>query len=137
MNTATRAAAPFSPADTAPRTEAPPVRGDFNVTFAGTDETFSALRQAEAWLTARGFSYGEMQRNAPIGVILGFCTIAKWFSLDNEEKGEMHGQIVCKAGSFRSGPVTVYIRRDAPHDVIEAFLSDPVDVEARNHVEGG
>lgn len=136
MTAANQSAATSSQADT-PRVDyPPPTRGDYSAEFQGTDEPFSALRAAEAWLKDRGFSYGPQQGRAPIGILLGFCTIAKWFKLDAEEKNDLHGQIVCKAGNFRSGPVTAYIRRDAPHDVVEAFNTDPVDVEARRAVEG-
>lgn len=93
---------------------------------------FAALNEARQFLAAHGFSVGPEQRGAPIGVMLGDVTIAKWRNLDAEEREDLHGQLWTVDGSFRSGPVFLDIRDDCPASVFAA-LADPV---AQSHVEG-
>ena len=125
---ATQSADPSSPADREPRTDSPsPVRGDHQITFEDSGSEFSALHEAEAWLKARGFSAGHLQAGAPIGVMLGCVDIQKWRNLDNEDRADLHGFIKSETMRYRNGSVTAYIRRDAPHDVVEAFNTDPVE----------
>ena len=97
-----------------------------------------ALRAAETWLKARGFSIGTMQSDAPRGVMLGDVRIAKWRNLDAEERADLHGHISAPGRTWRSGPVFIRIRPDAPRAAIEAFnLSeeDLVDIAAQEAVE--
>jgi hypothetical protein len=77
-----------------------------------------------------------MQDHSPIGVMYGEMVISKWRNLSPEERADLHGQIIAVGSSFRSGPVVLVIRSDAPSEVIEAFLSEPGDVQARNKIEG-
>lgn len=104
--------------------------------FAGNGSDFSAYRDCEAWLKLRGFSTGAMQDRCPTAVIFGEVAIAKWTRLSPEDREFLHGQIIASTGSFRSGPVVLVIRRDAPAAVIEAFLADDEDKAAQAHVEG-
>jgi hypothetical protein len=91
-------------------------------TFTGAED-FAALRQAEAYLEARGFSFGQMQGSNPIAIMLGAdINIGKWRNLSPEEQNDADGQITSE--NFRKGPVTISIRPDAPARVIEAFTAD-------------
>ncbi len=111
-----------------------PERGDYSVTFRDEGD-FRALYAAQAWLEARGFSFGSPQRGAPIAIMHGRVKIAKWRNLDSEERADLHGMIKSPTFSYREGPVSIVINRYAPGFVLEAFRSDPVDLDARRHVE--
>lgn len=89
---------------------------------------FAAFKAAQAWLKARGFSVGSLMRGAPIGIMLGDVKIAKWRNLDAEDRADLHGIMTTPTYSYREGPVTVRIRRDAPAAVIEAFLQSEADL---------
>lgn len=93
---------------------------------------FAALDAARAFLKAHGFSVGILQTGAPIGVMLGNGDIAKWRTLDAEEKADMHGTLWTTSGSFRAGPVFLDFRDDCPSTVFEALADDT----ARAAVEG-
>lgn len=127
--------------ETVPRTSgssSPAVRGDTQVTFSDAGD-FAALYAAQAWLKARGFSYGEMQGNSPIAILHGNgISIAKWKNLSAEELNDVHGKIMPSTlvASMRGGPVTIYLRSTVHSYVAAAFRSDPVDTAAREHVEG-
>lgn len=85
---------------------------------------FASIGACERWLKQRGFSVGSHQRGAPIGILHGDVSIAKWRNLDGEDIENLHGRITSPTLSYREGPVTVSIRPDAPRAVIDAFLSD-------------
>lgn len=115
-----------------PRTadpSSPAVRGDFSIRFAAAGE-HEAMHAAEAWCRARGFSVGVLQADAPRGILLGDVTIAKWRNLDAEDRTDLHGVMEASGRTWRTGPVTITIRRDAPSAVIEAFRSDPEPARA-------
>lgn len=142
------AALPSSPSvaspstDREPRTGVPasphPVRGDFTIRFPAGTKDWAAMRAAEAWCKARGFSVGILQAGAPRGLLLGSFRISKWRNLDAEDRADLHGIMEAPGRTWRKGPVTITIRRDAPAAVIEAFRSevDPEDAAAQRHVEG-
>lgn len=124
----------------APRTvSSSPVRGDFTIRFPAGEKDWEAMHAAEAWCRARGFSVGVLQADAPRGILLGEnIAIAKWRNLDAEDRADLHGIMEAPGRTWRTGPVTITIRRDAPAAVIEAFRSevDPEDAAAQRHVEG-
>lgn len=82
---------------------------------------YGALRAAEAWLKARGFSVGQEQSGHPIGVMLGEVAIGKWRGLSSEDIADLHGRLTTPTLSYRSGPVTLTMRPDAPGAVFDAF----------------
>lgn len=88
--------------------------------FTG-DEAFEAFRTAEEFLANRGFSVGSMQRDDPIGVMYGDCSIAKWRNLSAMERIGLHGVI---QGNKRFGPVTVVIFDTAPMEAQSAFAKE-------------
>ena len=74
--------------------------------FANEGE-WRAIEAARAWLKERGYSIGEMQGSAPMGVMLGDFDIAKWRNLTPTEIGALDGKI---EGDKRNGPVTVRLK---------------------------
>ncbi len=76
----------------------------FFVEFTGGD--FEAYNKAIRWLEERGFSYGSMQRDEPIGILHGDYAIAKWRNLNDQERLDLDGVI---KGDKRNGPVSVTI----------------------------
>ncbi len=68
---------------------------------------FAAFRDAEKWCTDRGVSVGSMERDSPIGLMVGDVSISKWRNLSESERLELHGTIT---GDKRNGPV--YIQFD-------------------------
>lgn len=120
-----------SPAETEPRTATSShvVRGDYSVRFTHPGE-HEAMHAAEDWCKARGFSVGALQADAPRGILLGDVSIAKWRNLDGQDREDLHGVMEAPWRTWRSGPVTITIRRDAPAAVIEAFRSEPEPADA-------
>lgn len=113
----------------------PTVRGNFACVFTQEGE-FAAYHAAVAWLKARGFSVGTMQSGEITGIMHGECRIGKYRALDAEERIDLHGHIRTPTMIFRSGPVTVELRRDAPWAVQQAFRSEPEDTDAQARIEG-
>ena len=70
---------------------------------------FVAYNTAVKWLDDRGYSVGSMQRDDPIGIVLGPCDIGKWRNLSPDDKASLDGKIT---GSKRSGPVTVFLKHE-------------------------
>lgn len=68
---------------------------------------FVAFSAATKWLDDNGYSYGSMQREAPIGVMKGKFLISKWRGLSRAEIKELDG--VIEGDSKRDGPITVTI----------------------------
>ncbi len=54
----------------------------------GDTMEFASLGAAGTWLHANGYSYGPMQRSAPIGVMRGEDRIPKWENMSAEERDE-------------------------------------------------
>ena len=73
-------------------------------TFTG-DETFAALRSAEAFLASIGASVGQNQRGAPTGFLFGDYQISKWRGMSPAQRDALYG--VIDAGDHRAGPITV------------------------------
>lgn len=84
----------------------------------------AALTAAAEWLKARGFSVGPTVSRSPIGVMLGECNIAAWSKLSSEDIADLHGRLTTPTLSYRSGPVTLTIRPDAPGAVFDALRSE-------------
>lgn len=82
----------------------------------------AALKEAEAFLKARGFLFGEIDGAKPIAVMLGGF-VPKWRYIEPEGLEWLHGRL--DSINWRAGPVTLRIRKDAPSDVLEAFHSNP------------
>ena len=87
------------------------------------DGDFGAMRAAEDWLRARGFSVGSTCRGYPRGVLYGDYSIAKWRNLTSAEVAGLHGVMRGnRAGGFRGADVTIELsERDAPAEAIAAF----------------
>lgn len=84
---------------------------------------FSALLEAETYLSERGFSFGPgCAASQKSGILYGRCwRIAKWRNLTPLEQRQCHGVI---EGERRTGPVTIKIFFHAPAFAIAA-VSDP------------
>lgn len=101
-------------------------------TFRAADhnatDDFGAMRAAQDWMRARGFSYGSTCRGYPVGIMFGDYAIAKWRNLDRDEVKALHGVMRGnRQGEFRNADVTIELmERDAPADAIAAFR-EPVD----------
>jgi len=69
-----------------------------------SEEDFEAFHDAKDWLQGRGFSVGQMCRDAPIGFKEGDWAIAKWFNLEMKDKAQLDGYII---GDKRHGPIKI------------------------------
>lgn len=78
------------------------------ITFEQKGE-FKAYSAACKWCEENGYSYGSMQRDAPIGILKGDWTIAKWRNLDSSERKALDGTMSC-ATSFREAPVRIVLK---------------------------
>lgn len=108
--------------------------GDFSAFYAATD-----------WLKERGYSYGSMCMDMPIGILKGNWCIAKWRNLTITERKQLDGQLV--SNDFREGPVVVQLKDPAtdeeiksgdrikqPEGVIDRFINDGGFDKAFNEV---
>lgn len=102
---------------------APAIDSRYTRTFSAKEE-WRASSDAERYLEARGFSHGPQQGGNSIGILLGDSIIPKWTMLSAEDKTDLHGLMEAELGNFRFGPVTVWLRPDAPSSVVEAFNAD-------------
>lgn len=76
------------------------------VVFEGDGSDFSAARQAEQWIRARGWSVGPTDRSHIRAVMFGpDWVIAKWRNLTECERGRTDAVL---QGSGRKGPLTLY-----------------------------
>ena len=104
-------------------------RAVFRRTFDGRPGVdFSALNDAQDFLTQRGFSFGpscvDIGGAKPQGVMFGRdWRIAKWRHLTGEEQAQLHGSIT---GDRRRGPVRVAIFWNAPAFAIAAVAEPHV-----------
>jgi len=76
------------------------------------DGDFGAFYAAEKWLRDNDYSTGSMEREKPIGIAKGDCSISKWSNLGADVK-ELDGVIA--SGSKRCSDVTVIIFDEADH----------------------
>jgi hypothetical protein len=81
------------------------------IVFEGKD-TFEAEHKAVDWCRARGISVGQMQGDAPRGLLFGDFLISKWRGMNRAEIKALHGTI---DGPGRMGPVTVTIKPEFEH----------------------
>jgi hypothetical protein len=89
--------------------------------------TFKALRAAEDWLRARGFSWGSSQVDGPQAIWHGDCAISKWRNLSAAEKRECHAVM---EGDGREGPMRITLRTGATEEARAAFaLTDAMLAE--------
>ena len=68
---------------------------------------FAAISEAQKWLKDEGYSFGSMQREAPIGIMKGDYSISKWRGLSRQDIAELDG--VIEGIDKRNGPVTITI----------------------------
>jgi hypothetical protein len=80
------------------------------IKFVG-DGDFVALESARSWLRSRGYSYGELQADAPTGIMHGDFDIAKWRNISTEDRAELDGVMNAPGRTYRTGPVFVELRR--------------------------
>lgn len=73
--------------------------------------TFNSYHAAKKWLTENGYSYGSMQRDAPIGIVKGDCLIEKWRNIEDFELAELDGVMV--SNDFREGAVEIVLFQPA------------------------
>ena len=76
------------------------------MTFDGPGD-FRGYYNALDWLRKNGYSFGSMQRDAPIGIKKGDCLIEKWRNLSPNDRKQLDGELT---GNMREGPVTLTIR---------------------------
>lgn len=91
---------------------------NFSKTFSQTGD-FEAVRAAEAFLAAAGFSVGIMQAHSPRGILFGDYDISKWRNMSRHEKEELDGEMI----GGRDGPVKVSIYPYASRDARRAFAA--------------
>lgn len=72
--------------------------------------TFAAVGAACKWLSENGYSYGSMQRGAPIGIMKGDYAISKWRNLSAADVADLDGYM---QGDFRNGPVIISFKNPA------------------------
>ncbi|MBY0242461.1 MAG: hypothetical protein K2X55_24420 [Burkholderiaceae bacterium] len=78
---------------------------------------FGAQVAAEAWLDARGFSYGSCSVGGPQAIWYGDCRISKWRNLNAAEKQAAHATM----DGPRGGTVRITLRAHAPAEAVAAF----------------
>ena len=71
---------------------------------------FAAIDAARKWCADRGISVGSMQRDDPMGLMVGDYFIAKWRNLNARERKQLDETIT---GDKRNGPVLLTIKREA------------------------
>lgn len=67
---------------------------------------FEAINNARSYLADRGFSFGSMEMDRPIGIHHGDCYISKWHNMTAKERRSLNGVIV-PIGEFREGGARV------------------------------
>jgi hypothetical protein len=70
-----------------------------------------SYRECEQWISARGGSYGPMQRGDPVAFRLDDCGISKWRNL-GRDRAHMHGAIIHTGPSVRDGACRVELRTE-------------------------
>lgn len=98
----------------------------FSKTFDGRAQVdFSALNDAETYLTARGFCVGPgCAASRKAAIMYGRdWTIAKWRNLTPLEQRQSHGVL---EGDRRCGPITIRVFFTAPAFAIAAVSSPQV-----------
>jgi hypothetical protein len=75
------------------------------LTFDSTGD-FHALSDAMLWCRRNGYSVGQPQRVAPIGIVFGDAAISKWRNLGSDACN-LDGAII--SADYRKGPVAVLV----------------------------
>lgn len=88
---------------------APDVLADGRIRFDRAGD-FCALNDAQAWCRERGISYGYLQRDDPVGLMVGDYVISKWRNLSAAERRELDGTLT---GDKRNGPVFIGLTQQA------------------------
>ncbi|HBI70677.1 MAG TPA: hypothetical protein DDZ22_17230 [Massilia sp.] len=96
--------------------------------------TFEAMRAAEAWLDARGFSVGPSQVCAPRAIWHGDCWISKWRNLSPKERAQAHALM---EGDGRNGPVWITLTKAATEEARAAFISEPAATQTTEGAGNG
>lgn len=91
---------------------------------AVSGDDFGAQHAAEAWLQARGFSFGSSQCDGPQAVFFGEFHVSKWRNLSPAEKCAAHGLM----DGARSSWVRITLRESAPPEAVAA-LNRPDEVQ--------
>lgn len=71
---------------------------------------FAALNAAQKWCRDNGISYGSLQRDDPVGLMVGDYDIAKWRNLSATDRAELDGTLT---GDKRNGPVLIELTPEA------------------------
>lgn len=69
---------------------------------------FAALNAAQKWCRDHGISYGSLQRDDPVGLMVGDHDIDKWRNLSLADRQQLDGQLT---GDKRNGPVFITLAR--------------------------
>lgn len=76
------------------------------VEFSNFGEEWSGYDQARDWCDQQGFSYGQMQRQAPTAIFADNSYVSKWRNLTKKDLQEMWGYIDCP--DKRHGKAIIY-----------------------------
>jgi len=76
------------------------------IIFDGNGEAFSAMTDAENWLTKNGYSFGSSCVDCPQAILKGDFLIAKWRNLTQKERSKIDGKL--HAG--REGHATIVLK---------------------------
>jgi hypothetical protein len=82
---------------------------------------FNAERDAEKYLSARGFSIGSSQGPERRGILFGDFVISKWRGFSKADIQALHGIM---RGDGRNGPVYIDLFDSAPEAAKRVFDSD-------------
>lgn len=93
------------------------MRSNFRIFPAIAGNDFGAQYAAEAWLKARGFSWGSSERDAPQAIWHGDHHISKWRNLSTRERLDAHAIMEGK----RCCDVHITLRAHAPAEAVAAF----------------
>lgn len=90
------------------------------------DGLFQPIDVAKRFLRDRGFSIGQMQSYAPIGLLLGTYAIQKWRNLSRTDRDRLHGEIrTVGTGRMAADPVAVEIYDHCAEALAAFALPDP------------
>lgn len=85
-----------------------PLMPKFKKVFKGSEETFRAAWDAEAWLIEHGFSYGSTDCSPYCPIQKGEYTLPqKLYNFDSEDKAQLAG--VMRSFNYRNGDVEVWL----------------------------
>lgn len=79
------------------------------ILFRG-DADYEALQKAQDWCDENGYSYGNLQADAPIGLLFGEFEISKWRNMSSAERKALDGTMDAPGRTYRKGPVIVTLK---------------------------